>query len=157
MTWRSRHKRFFIFQCMQSKRSQVQQQKSGPYFDASAKSSTGVSLYDTLLVGLTIHPPIVDVLFRFHLHSVALIADPIITHCWQRETRIHHSILTQVKAGLNSRPLVSLVPYNDGIYRNSNSWVHSRRKTTRSITWLFIFVPFPVSHLLMASMPGTCL
>ena len=44
-------------------------------FDASAKSSSGVSLNDTLLVGPTIHPPLVDVLLRFRLHRVALIAD----------------------------------------------------------------------------------
>ena len=30
-------------------------------FDASAKSSIGVSLNDTLLVGPTIHPPLVDI------------------------------------------------------------------------------------------------
>ena len=34
-------------------------------FDASAKSSSGVSLNDTLLVGPAIHPPLVDVLLRF--------------------------------------------------------------------------------------------
>ena len=44
-------------------------------FDASAKSSSGVSLNDTLLVGPTIHPPLVDVLLRFRLHRVALTAD----------------------------------------------------------------------------------
>ena len=44
-------------------------------FDASAKSSTGVSLNDTLLVGPTIHPLLVDVLLRFQLHRVALTAD----------------------------------------------------------------------------------
>ena len=44
-------------------------------FDASAKSSTGTSLNDTLLVGPTIHPPLVDVLLRFRLHRVALTAD----------------------------------------------------------------------------------
>lgn len=44
-------------------------------FDASAKSSTGVSLNDTLLVGPTIHPPLVDVLLRFRLYPVALTAD----------------------------------------------------------------------------------
>ena len=44
-------------------------------FDASARSSTGVSLNDTLLVGPTIHPPLVDVLLRFRLHPVALTAD----------------------------------------------------------------------------------
>ena len=44
-------------------------------FDASAKSSTGTSLNDTLLVGPTIHPPLVNVLLRFHLHRIALITD----------------------------------------------------------------------------------
>ena len=44
-------------------------------FDASAKSFTGVSLNDTLLVGPTIHPPLVDVLLRFRLYPVALTAD----------------------------------------------------------------------------------
>ena len=44
-------------------------------FDASAKSSTGVSLNNTLLVGPTIHPPLIDVLLRFRLYPVALTAD----------------------------------------------------------------------------------
>ena len=44
-------------------------------FDASAKTSSGVSLNDTLLVGPTVHSSLVDVLLRFRLHRVALIAD----------------------------------------------------------------------------------
>ena len=44
-------------------------------FDVSAKSASGVSLSDTLLVGPTIHPPLIDVLLRFRFHRVALIAD----------------------------------------------------------------------------------
>ena len=44
-------------------------------FDASAKSSTGVSLNDTLLVGPTLHPPLVDVMLRFRLYPVALTAN----------------------------------------------------------------------------------
>ena len=44
-------------------------------FDASAKSSTGVSLNDTLLVGPTVHPNLIDVLLRFRLYPVALTAD----------------------------------------------------------------------------------
>ena len=36
-------------------------------FDAAAKSSSGVSLNDTLLVRPTVHPPIIDVLY-FRLH-----------------------------------------------------------------------------------------
>ena len=44
-------------------------------FDASAKTSSGVSMNDTLLVGPTVHSSLVDVLLRFRLHRVALIAD----------------------------------------------------------------------------------
>ena len=44
-------------------------------FDASAKTSTRVSLNDTLCVGPTVHSSLVDVLLRFRLHRVALIAD----------------------------------------------------------------------------------
>ena len=44
-------------------------------FDASAKSSSGVSLNDILLVGPTIHPPLIDVLLRFRVHRISLIAD----------------------------------------------------------------------------------
>ena len=44
-------------------------------FDASAKSSSGVSLNDTLLVGLTVHSSLIDVLLRFRLHRVALTTD----------------------------------------------------------------------------------
>ena len=44
-------------------------------FDASAKTSTGVALNDTLLVGPTVHSSLVDVLLRFRQHRVALTAD----------------------------------------------------------------------------------
>ena len=44
-------------------------------FDASAKSSTGVSLNATLLVGSTVHSPLVDVLLRFRLHRISLVTD----------------------------------------------------------------------------------
>ena len=44
-------------------------------FDASAKSSTGVSLNDSLLVGPTVHPTLIDVLLRFRTHRVALTTD----------------------------------------------------------------------------------
>ena len=44
-------------------------------FDASAKSASGVSLNDTLLVGPTVHPPLIDVLLRFRMHHVALTTD----------------------------------------------------------------------------------
>ncbi len=44
-------------------------------FDASAKSSTGISLNERLLVGPTVHPPLIDVLLRFRTHRVALTTD----------------------------------------------------------------------------------
>lgn len=44
-------------------------------FDASAKSASGVSLNDILLVGLTVHPSLIDVLLRFRQHEIAVTAD----------------------------------------------------------------------------------
>ncbi len=44
-------------------------------FDASAKSSTGHSLNDTLLAGPNLYPPLTDVLIRFRYHGVAMSAD----------------------------------------------------------------------------------
>ena len=44
-------------------------------FDASAKTTSGFSLNDQLLVGPTVHPPLVDVLLRFRRHRVALTTD----------------------------------------------------------------------------------
>ena len=44
-------------------------------FDASMKTTSGISLNDSLMVGPTIHPPLVDVLLRFRLHRIAIVAD----------------------------------------------------------------------------------
>lgn len=44
-------------------------------FDAFAKSSTGISLNDFLLVWPTVHTTLIDVLLLFRFHQVALIAD----------------------------------------------------------------------------------
>ena len=44
-------------------------------FDASTKSTTGVSLNDCLLVRPTVHSPLIDVLLRFRLHRVAITTD----------------------------------------------------------------------------------
>ena len=53
-------------------------------FDASTKSSTGVSLNDQLLVGPTVHAPLINVLLRFRRHKIALAMDI---------SRIYHAIL----------------------------------------------------------------
>ena len=44
-------------------------------FDASAITSTGISLNSILMVGPTVHPPLTDVLIRFRNHRIAMIAD----------------------------------------------------------------------------------
>ena len=44
-------------------------------FDASMKTTSGVSLNDTLMVGPTVHPSLVDVLLRFRMHRIAIVAD----------------------------------------------------------------------------------
>ena len=44
-------------------------------FDASAKSASGTSLNDILLVGPTVHPSLIEVLLRFRLHRIAVTAD----------------------------------------------------------------------------------
>ena len=44
-------------------------------FDASAKTSSGISLNETLMVGPIVHSTLVEVLLRFRLHRVALTAD----------------------------------------------------------------------------------
>ena len=44
-------------------------------FDASVKSSSGVSQNDLLLVGPTVHSTLLDVLLRFRTHCVALTTD----------------------------------------------------------------------------------
>ena len=44
-----------------------------PFLYASMKSASGVSLND-ILIGPTVHPQLVDVLIRFRMHRIALIA-----------------------------------------------------------------------------------
>ena len=44
-------------------------------FDGSAKTSTGVSLNDIMLVGQTVHSSLINVLLRFRLYKIALVAD----------------------------------------------------------------------------------
>ena len=57
-------------------RSQALQQKIiSAVFDASMKSMSGVSLNDILMVGPTVHPPLIDVMLRFCMHRIAIVAD----------------------------------------------------------------------------------
>ncbi len=49
--------------------------KVRPVFDASAKTTTGASLNDCLLVGPNLYPQLADVLLQFRQHPVGLSAD----------------------------------------------------------------------------------
>ena len=49
--------------------------KSRVVFVASEKTTTGTSLNDHLLIGPTVHSPLIDVLLRFRQHKVALTTD----------------------------------------------------------------------------------
>ncbi len=44
-------------------------------FDASMKTSTGISLNDSLMVGPTVYPSLIEVLIRFRMHRIALVAN----------------------------------------------------------------------------------
>ncbi len=49
--------------------------KTRPVFDASAKTTNGHSLNDTLRVGPNLYPPLADVLVKFRKHAVGISAD----------------------------------------------------------------------------------
>ena len=49
--------------------------KLGVVFDASARTTTGYSLNDTVMVVPTLYPDIIDVLLRFRSYPVAIMAD----------------------------------------------------------------------------------
>ena len=44
-------------------------------FDSSMKTMSGVSLNDILMVGPTVHSPLINVLLRFRMHCIAIVAD----------------------------------------------------------------------------------
>ncbi|XP_029155926.1 uncharacterized protein LOC114928760, partial [Nylanderia fulva] len=44
-------------------------------FDGSAKTTSGISLNDTLMVGATLQDNIIDIILRFRLHAIAITAD----------------------------------------------------------------------------------
>ena len=49
--------------------------KTWVVFDASAKSTTGVSLNDMLMVGPTIQQDLISIVLRFQIHTYAMTAD----------------------------------------------------------------------------------
>ena len=71
-------------------------------FDASAKSSSGASLYDTLLPGTSLYPTLASVLNRFRCHTVCVTVD--IFKMFREvslspEEREHHRFLFQEEDG----------------------------------------------------------
>ena len=79
MIWRSCHKEVLYLPMHAVKKESSTTTKIRDVFDASAKSSTGVPLNNTLLVRPTIHPPLLDKLLRFRLHVWILL--PISVAC----------------------------------------------------------------------------
>ena len=73
--FKKEHSKIFYFPIHVVWKETSSSTKVPPVFDASAKSASGVSLNDLLLVGPLVHPPLIDVLFRFTMHKVALTAD----------------------------------------------------------------------------------
>ncbi|XP_049286210.1 uncharacterized protein LOC125765292 [Anopheles funestus] len=49
--------------------------KVRPVFDGSAKSTSGISLNDCLMVGPVVQDPLFDLILRFRVNSIALVAD----------------------------------------------------------------------------------
>jgi hypothetical protein len=49
--------------------------KTQVVFDASAKSTTGVSMNDMLMVGPTIQQDLISIILRFRMHVYAMTAD----------------------------------------------------------------------------------
>jgi len=44
-------------------------------FDGSVKTTSGISLNDTLMIGAKLQDNIVDIILRFRLHAIAITAD----------------------------------------------------------------------------------
>ena len=61
-------------------------------FDASAKSTTGMSLNDHLLVGPMVHTPLIDVILRFRQYRVPQTTDI---------SRIYRTVLSEVQHDLH--------------------------------------------------------
>jgi len=68
--------------------------KTRVVFDASAKSTTGVSLNDMLMVGPTIQQDLISIVLRFRMHMYAMTAD-ISKMC--RQIRVHPEAYTVEK------------------------------------------------------------
>ena len=78
-------------------------------FDASATTTSGISLIDQLLVGPTVHSSLIDVLLQFRQHRVALTADVSRMYCavlLPKEHRDLHRFLwrkiTRLKFGVSA-------------------------------------------------------
>ena len=72
--WKPKHETYYLPMHVVYKDSSTST-KIRAVFDASTKSSSGLSLNDKLYVGPTVHTPLLDVLLRFRLHRIALTTD----------------------------------------------------------------------------------
>ncbi|XP_031339663.1 uncharacterized protein LOC116168131 [Photinus pyralis] len=77
-------------------------------FDGSAKSTTGLSLNDTLMVGPTIQEDLVSILIRFRKHQVAFVADIVKMY---RQILIHPNDRDYLRILWRNHPSESLKTY----------------------------------------------
>ena len=106
-------------------------------FDASAKSSTGISFNDTLMVGPAVHSSLTDILLRFRTHCVALVADVSQMYCaieltmpdhdchrfvwWSSPNdSLHDYRMTRVAFGVSSSSFVA----NMCVKQNANDYAY---------------------------------
>ena len=115
-------------------------------FDASMKTMSGVSLNYILMVGPTVHPPLVDVLLRFRMHHIAIVAD--ISKMYRAielppsDRDLHRFVwrasqneppndyrMTQVTFGVSSSSFIA----NMSVKQNANDFAHKYPLTTKVI------------------------
>ena len=115
-------------------------------FDSSAKSSSGVSLNDQLLVGPTVHAPLIDVLLRFLRRVTAMSTDMSRMYCaillpesqrdlhqfvWRRNERnpLKEYRMTRLTFGVS----VSSFAANMAAKQNTIVHEHSHPRATKAV------------------------
>ena len=125
-------------------------------FDTSAKSAFGVSLNDTLLVGPTVHPPLVDVLLRFRFHRVALTTDvskmyraieliepdrDLHRFVWRQTPDDHlrdHHRMTRVTFGVSASAFAANMSVKENAVDFALEYIHKQLKLLKNLSMLLM-------------------
>ena len=112
-------------------------------FDASAKSTSGTSLNDHLLVGPTVHPSLLDVLIRLRRHRIALTTDvsrmflavlvptdqPVLHRfIWRRESikSLVDYRITRLTFGVSASSFAANIAVKQNSFDYAQTYPHSR-------------------------------